>query len=228
LSDEVVRGRGGGRENSERRKATRKSRFVFVRQKTEIRLSEDPGPGDPPSAEIGRQLANPASFLAGEKRESESERGPRAGGPPFRGNWVFQGNSQIPLRFWLAKNGNPSLSEDPGPGNPPSAETGPLSIFSARPIKAAYSVFLRVDSRSRFCSCRSPIFSSEPSHQPRSHVARHAGSRICATPTTTMSHRLAGGTRTKFTNAESIVSQVFDHQSVCRLLRVTVPVAMFG
>jgi hypothetical protein len=43
-----------------------------------------------------------------------------------------------------------------------------------------------------------------------------------------MSNRLAGGTRTKFTYAESIVSQVFDRQSVCRLLRVTAPVAMFG
>ena len=144
------------------------------------------------------QRENPTSFLSAKKRKSD-ERGPRAGGPPFRGDWG------LPLPWRLG-----------------------LSIFSARPIKAAYSVFLRVDSKSRFCSHRSPIFSSEPSHQPRSHVARHAGSRICATPTTTMSHRLAGGTRTKFTNAESIVSQVFDHQSVCRLLRVTVPVPKFG
>ena len=84
---------------------------------------------------VARQLENPASFLSGKKRESESERGPRAGGPPFRGDWV------------------------------------PLYIL--RPIKAAYSVFLRVDSRSRFCSHRSP---SEPSHQPQAHVAHHAGS----------------------------------------------------
>ena len=90
------------------------------------------------------QRENPTSFLSAKKRKSD-ERGPRAGGPPFRGDWG------LPLPWRLG-----------------------LSIFSARPIKAAYSVFLRVDSKSRFCSHRSPIFSSEPSHQPQSHVARHA------------------------------------------------------
>ena len=85
---------------------------------------------------VARQLENPASFLSGKKRESESERGPRAGGPPFRGDWV------------------------------------PLYIL--RPIKAAYSVFLRVDSRSRFCSHRSPIFSFRAVASASIHVARHA------------------------------------------------------
>jgi hypothetical protein len=37
-----------------------------------------------------------------------------------------------------------------------------------------------------------------------------------------MSNCLAGDARTSLTYAESIVSQVFDRQSVCRMLRVTV------